>query len=71
MLKIRSNSRKMTGLLWSRSNILKATLKLDSGMLSNVTKDIHVRGNINNLNKWINFLILKETTQAIQNDMQC
>jgi hypothetical protein len=37
-----SSSWKITYPLWSRSNILKATLKLDSGMLSNVTKKIYL-----------------------------
>jgi hypothetical protein len=39
-----SSSWKITYPLWSRSNILKATLKLDSGMLSSVTKKIYLHG---------------------------
>ena len=39
-----SSSWKITYPLCARSNILKATLKLDSGMLSNVTKKIYLHG---------------------------
>lgn len=38
----RSRSWRIAYPLWSRSNILKAMLKLDSGMLSNVTKKMYL-----------------------------
>jgi hypothetical protein len=42
IIKIKCSSRNRTHPLWSTSNILKAALKFDSGMLSNVTKKMYL-----------------------------